>query len=81
MRPYWMPGPSTRRPTMRFMMLVIPKDYATAQPGFEPDPQLVAKMAKYNEALTKAGVVLAMDGLHPLSMGARVRFGGGQPKV
>ena len=66
---------------MRFMMLVIPKDYATAKPGFEPDAKLVEQMTKYNESLTKAGVVLAMDGLHPPAMGARVTFGGGKPKV
>jgi len=66
---------------MRFMMLVIPKDYATAKPGFEPDAKLVEQMTKYNESLTKAGVVLAMDGLHPPSMGARVTFGGGKAKV
>ena len=36
---------------------------------------------KYNEALQKAGVLLALDGLHPPSMGARVTFAGGKPKV
>ena len=36
---------------------------------------------KYNEALQKAGVLLALDGLHPPSMGARVSFEGGKPKV
>jgi hypothetical protein len=38
-------------------------------------------MTKYNEALTKAGVLLALDGLHPPSMGARVSFSGGKPLV
>ena len=38
-------------------------------------------MMKYNEALQKAGVLLALDGLHPPSMGARVSFPGGKPKV
>ena len=38
-------------------------------------------MTKYNESLSKAGVVLAMDGLHPPAKGARVRFAGGKPKV
>jgi hypothetical protein len=38
-------------------------------------------MMKYNEALQKAGVLLALDGLHPLSMGARVSFEGGKPAV
>lgn len=38
-------------------------------------------MMKYNESLQKAGVLLALDGLHPPSMGARVSFPGGKPKV
>jgi hypothetical protein len=38
-------------------------------------------MMKYNEALQKAGVLLALDGLHPPSMGTRVAFGGPKPKV
>src|SRR5438105_3378584 len=63
---------------MRFMMLVIPKGYEKAPAGFAPPAELVAKMTKYNEPLTKAGVVLALDGLHPPSTGARVRFAGGK---
>jgi hypothetical protein len=66
---------------MRFMMLVIPKGYETATPGTLPDPKLVEKMMKYNESLQKAGVLLALDGLHPPSMGARVSFPGGKAKV
>jgi hypothetical protein len=66
---------------MRFMMLMIPKGYEKAQPGTMPDPKAVAVMMKYNEALQKAGVLLAIDGLHPPSMGARVAFSGGKPKV
>jgi hypothetical protein len=46
-----------------------------------PDPQQVAAMMKYNEALQNAGVLLGLDGLHPPSMGARVSFAGGKPKV
>ena len=46
-----------------------------------PDAKAVAAMMKYNEALQKAGVLLALDGLHPPSMGARVSFAGGKPKV
>jgi hypothetical protein len=38
-------------------------------------------MMKYNEALQRSGVLLALDGLHPPSMGARVSFAGGTPKV
>jgi hypothetical protein len=63
------------------MMLMIPKGYETAKPGTMPDPKAVAAMMKYNESLQKAGVLLALDGLHPPSMGARVSFEGGKPKV
>ena len=66
---------------MRFMMLMIPKGYEEVQPSVMPDAKAVAAMRKYNEALQKAGVLLALDGLHPPSMGARVTFSGGKPKV
>jgi hypothetical protein len=67
---------------MRFMLLVIPKGYEEAPPGSVPDdPEAVGKMMRYNEALQKAGVLLALDGLHPPSMGARVSFTGGKPQV
>ncbi len=66
---------------MRFMMLVIPKDYEMAKPGTLPDPDLVARMMKYNESLQKAGILLALDGLHPPSMGARVSFKGGKGSI
>jgi hypothetical protein len=66
---------------MRFMMLMIPKGYEKARPGAMPDAKAVAAMMKYNESLQKAGVLLALDGLQPPSMGARVSFAGGKPKV
>lgn len=66
---------------MRFMMLMIPKGYEKAAPGTLPDPKAMAAMMKYNETLQKAGVLLALDGLHPPSSGARVSFAGGTPKV
>jgi hypothetical protein len=66
---------------MRFMMLMIPKGYETATPGTMPDAKQVAAMMKYNESLQKAGVLLALDGLHPPSMGARVSFAASKPKV
>jgi hypothetical protein len=66
---------------MRFMMLMIPKGYEDAAPGTMPDVKAVEAMMKYNEELQKAGVLLALDGLHPPSMGARVTFSGGKPKV
>jgi hypothetical protein len=46
-----------------------------------PDAKLVGEMMKYNEELAKAGVLLALDGLHPTSKGARVYFGDGKPRV
>jgi hypothetical protein len=66
---------------VRFMMLMIPKGYEKAAPGTMPDAKSVAAMMKYNESLQKAGVLLALDGLLPPSMGARVSFSGGKPKV
>ena len=66
---------------MRFMMLVIPKDYQTAAPDAAPDAKLVERMTRYNEELAKAGVLLSLDGLKPPSAGVRVSFSGGKPKV
>ena len=66
---------------MRFMLLMIPKGYENATPGAMPDARAVEAMMKYNESLQKAGVLLALDGLHPPSMGARVTFSGGKPEV
>ncbi len=66
---------------MRFMMLMIPKGYESAKPGTVPDAKAVEAMMKYNESLQKAGVLLALDGLHPPSMGVRVSFPGGKAKV
>ena len=63
------------------MMIVIPKGYEKAKPGAMPDAKLVAEMSKFNESMVKAGVMLAGEGLHPPSMGARVAFSGGKPKV
>jgi len=66
---------------MRFMMLMIPKGYEKAAPGAMPDAKAIAAMMKYNGSLQKAGVLLSLEGLHPPSMGARVSFSGGKPKV
>jgi hypothetical protein len=66
---------------MRFMMLMIPKGYEESTPGTMPDPKAVEAMMKYNESLQEAGILLALDGLHPPSMGARVTFSGGKPIV
>ena len=66
---------------MRFMMLVIPKDYETAAPDAAPDAKVVERMTRYNEELAKAGVLLSLDGLKPPSAGVRISFAGGKPKV
>jgi hypothetical protein len=66
---------------MRFMMLMIPKGYENAKPGAMPDAKAVAAMMKYNESLQKAGVLLALDGLHPPAMGSRISFSSGKPRV
>ncbi len=66
---------------MRFMMLMIPRGYEQAEPGTMPPAHRVAAMMKYNEDLQQAGVLISLDGLHPPSMGARVSFPGGKPKV
>ncbi len=60
---------------MRFMA-IIKATKESEQEGVIPDPQFMADMGKYNEELIKAGIVLAMDGLHPSSKGARVKFSG-----
>ncbi|WP_373372069.1 YciI family protein [Nannocystis bainbridge] len=66
---------------MRFMMLMIPRGYEAAAPDEAPSAEAVASMMAYNESLQRAGVLLALDGLHPPSTGARVSFSGGKPKV
>jgi hypothetical protein len=59
---------------MRFMVIV--KATKESEAGGLPDPQLLSDMSKYNEELVRAGVMLAGEGLHPSSKGARVRFSG-----
>ena len=59
---------------MRFMVII--KGTKESEVGAPSDPQLLHDMGKFNEELMKAGVVLAMDGLHPSSKGARVKFSG-----
>ena len=66
---------------MRFMMLMIPKGYETAAPDALPDAAAVSAMMKYNESLQEAGVLLALDGLHPPSSGVRVSYSGGKRVV
>lgn len=67
---------------MRFMLLMIPKGYETAAPGTVPDDvAAVEAMMNYNRSLQEAGVLISCEGLHPPSMGARVSFKGGKPRV
>jgi hypothetical protein len=64
---------------MRFMVLV--KASKDSEAGVMPSQELLAEMGKYNEELVKAGVMLAGEGLHPSSKGARVRFSGKERTV
>jgi hypothetical protein len=56
--------------------MIIVKASKDSEAGVLPDEQLLTEMGKYNEELVKAGVMLAGEGLHPSSKGARVRFSG-----
>ncbi len=64
---------------MRFMVII--KADANSEAGVMPDEKLLTDMGKFNEELVKAGVMLAGEGLHPSSKGARVRFSGSQRTV
>ena len=65
---------------MRFMVIVKATPESEKE-GALPDPELLLEMGKYNEELITAGVLLALDGLHPSSKGARVKFSGGSHTV
>jgi len=64
---------------MRFMMLMYPG--AKGETAQLPTDAAVAEMMKYNEELAKAGVLLALDGLHPSAKGARIRIHAGKRTV
>ena len=64
---------------MKFMILV--KATQDSETGVMPSKELFAEMGRYNEALAKAGTLLAADGLHPTSDGVRVRFSGSERTV
>ena len=69
---------------MQFMMLMICNVYRgnkKLDPGFVPDPKKVEETARFNDGLGKAVTVLSLNGLHPLTTGARVSFGEGKPTV
>ena len=63
---------------MRFMMIMKPH---VSEQDWTPTPEAIASMGQYNDELTRAGVLLALDGLAPPSKGARVSFTGGRPSV
>jgi hypothetical protein len=65
--------------TMRFMIII--KASKDSEAGIMPSQELLTAMGNYNEELVKAGILLAGDGLHPSSKGARVRFSGEQRTV
>jgi hypothetical protein len=64
---------------MRFMLLV--RSTKESEAGLVPEKELFTAMARYNEDLAKAGVLLAVEGLHPSSKGARVKFSGSKRTV
>ncbi|MHB0870814.1 MAG: YciI family protein, partial [Chloroflexota bacterium] len=64
---------------MRFMVMVPASKESEA--GVLPDEKILAEMGKFNEELAKAGVLLAAEGLHPTSKGARIKFSDGKTTV
>jgi len=64
---------------MRFMILV--KANKDSEAGVMPTAEMLTEMGRFNEELVNAGVMLAGEGLHPSSKGARVKFSGGKPAV
>jgi len=66
---------------MRFMMLMLPSGYSDAAPDARPGAEAIEQMMKFNHSLQKAGVLLALDGLHPPSAGVRVSVTNGKVKV
>jgi len=64
---------------MRFMVMV--KANKDSEAGALPDEKLLAEMGNFNEQLVKAGVLLAAEGLHPSSKGARIKFSGAKRTV
>jgi hypothetical protein len=66
---------------MRFMMLMMPANYANAAPDARPSLADIKRMMDYNFSLGQAGVLLALDGLHPPATGARVSSVDGKVRV
>ena len=66
---------------MRFMMLMLPAGHCDAAPDARPSAEAVKKMMRFNKSLQEAGVLLALDGLHPPSAGVRVSLVDGKPRI
>lgn len=71
---------------MQFVVFMIPAVYQPkngqkTDPRFTPDAEMMAKMGRFNEELKKAGVLRSLDGLQPLTNGARLAFSGGKATV
>jgi len=64
---------------MRFMVIV--KADKSSEAGVMPSTEMLTAMGKFNEEMVKAGVMLAAEGLHPTSKGARIKYSGKQPSV
>jgi hypothetical protein len=68
-----------REMTMRFMVIV--KASKDTEAGVMPSTELLTAMGKFNEEMVKAGVMVAGEGLHPTTKGARIRYSGKPPTV
>jgi hypothetical protein len=71
---------------MRFLVFMIPAVYQPKNgqkpdPHFTPDAEMMAKMGEFNEELKEAGALLSLDGLQPLTSGARLAFSAGKASV
>ena len=71
---------------MRFQVFMIPEVYQpkngkNTDPKFTPDAEMIEKMGQFNDELRKAGALLSLDGLQPLTTGARLAFSGGKASV
>ena len=69
---------------MRFTVFMIPGVYQPGRkidPNFAPPAEAIEKMTKFNEELSKAGALISLDGLHPLTKGARLTFSSGKASV
>lgn len=69
---------------MQFMILMIPSVYRDNKelgPNFVPDPEVIEEMTKFNQQLSKSVKLLSLNGLHPLTKGARLSFSKGKATV